>query len=87
MQDNTLQDYYASLLHGTPLRKVPASQRLADISVENARIVKSLLDTAKKANDKGQRAIANEIMTSIGELLTNNENLQKVVVEIKRKID
>lgn len=82
----TFQDYYADLFNQS-LRKAPPSQRLAEISIANASIVKSLLATARKANDKGERAVANEVMDAIGALLDTNKDLQEVVREIKPKID
>lgn len=83
-KDDTLQEWLAKL-QGT--KSSTALQRLAGISLENARIVEVLLDTAKKANDKGQKAIAKEIMEAIGSLIENNKDLQEVVREIRPKID
>lgn len=63
------------------------TNRLAAISAKNVKIVKQLLQTAKKANESGNKVIAKEVMESIEALLNNNQDLQEVVIEIKPKLD
>lgn len=85
LKKTTLESWVAGLSGVSDGQK--PTHRLAKVSATNTEIVRQLLEIAKKANESGQKSIANNIMESIRQLLDNNKDLQEVVIEIKPRLD
>jgi hypothetical protein len=64
-----------------------SSDKLIEISAETIDVAKSLLALAQKLHDGGKTKEANTLLDLVGRVLDNNENLQKVVREIKAKAE
>lgn len=63
------------------------SQGFVEVSAQNIVIAKKLIDISRKLQDDGKQKLAREVLDEAAKLLENNEQLQKIVGDIKARID
>lgn len=77
---------YLSVLHGAADSSKP-SDELTAISAQNIVIAKQLIEASRQLQDDGKQKLARQVLDQAAALLDNNEQLQKVVGDIKARID
>lgn len=66
---------------------IKPSEALVEVSAQNIAIAKQLIETSRQLQDDGKQKLARQVLDQAAALLDNNEQLQKVVGEIKARID